>query len=84
LELGGTRDWTTIAAIRELATIARLEPAHAPDIADAFATLARATTDFGDCPWELPLYQEWLTLPHLFPHEKEQLETRLNALPNEE
>jgi tetratricopeptide (TPR) repeat protein len=76
----GPRDWSTIAAIRELGVIGRQEPAHAPDIGEAFAKLALAATTTADCPWEQPLYRAWLSLPHLFPNEKEHLGKRLSAL----
>jgi tetratricopeptide (TPR) repeat protein len=76
----GPRDWTTIAAIRELGAIASHEPAHAPDIAEAFLKLAQSRPSVGACPWEIPLYRAWLELPHLFPNERDALTERLAEL----
>lgn len=76
----GPSDWTTSAAIAVLARLGRENEAIAPDIHDAFQQLADHRPDGGFCCWERNLYAEWLTLPHLFDREREQLEKTLRAI----
>jgi tetratricopeptide (TPR) repeat protein len=78
--LYGPWDWTTCAAIRTLAWIAREEPAHATDVHHAFERLATHAPDEGHWDWLALLYREWQTLPFLFDNERESLRTKEAAL----
>ena len=78
--LHGPQDWATVAAIRVLARLGRENERFAPDIHDAFGLLADHRPDSGDCCWERPLYRAWLSMPHLFPKEREQLEKKLRKI----
>jgi tetratricopeptide (TPR) repeat protein len=78
--LYGPWDWTTCAAIRTLAWIAREEPAHATDVHQAFERLAAHAPDEGHWDWPGVLYKEWQTLPFLFDNERESLRAKEAAL----
>jgi tetratricopeptide (TPR) repeat protein len=79
----GPQDWTTVAAIRALARIGSQHEALAHDIHQAFERLAAQRPDGGYCSWEIPLYQHWLQLPLLFPHEREAFQKKLRELAEE-
>ena len=76
----GPQDWITKAAIHAMARIALDQPAYTLDIHNAFLKLAASRPDKGFCCWEYALYRAWLELPHLFPHEREDMESILRSL----
>lgn len=78
--LYGPWDWTTCAAIRVLAWIAREEPAHATDIHQAFERLEKHVPSEGHWDWIDVLYQHWQTIPCLFDTEREALRAKREAL----
>jgi hypothetical protein len=81
--LHGPQDWATEAAIRVMAWLGRENEAYAPDIHDAFQVLADARPDRGYCSWERTLYSQWITLPHLYPDEREAMERKLKEMDEE-
>jgi hypothetical protein len=82
--LHGPQDWTTVAAIRALARLGRENPAIAPQIGDAFQLLAQNRPNPGGCCWDYALYESWLTLPHLFPKEREDLQAHLKRIQSDQ
>lgn len=78
--LFGPSDWSTVAAIRTLATLAQEEPAHALDIHTCFERLESQRPDAGYCCWLEPLYESWQQLPLLFDNERESLRSKLAEL----
>jgi hypothetical protein len=78
----GPSDWTTQAAIRVLARLARDYEPIAPDIHDAFQQLADHRPDTGYCCWEETLFRCWRDLPHLFPNERQEMDRLLREIEN--
>lgn len=72
--LYGPWDWTTCAAIRALAWIAREEPVHALEIHEAFEKLGQCAPSGGQWDWVGVLYKEWRTLPFLLDEERAALQ----------
>lgn len=82
--LYGPFDWTTIAAIRVLAWIAREERATALDIHHCFETLELNRPEQGYWGWVERLYAEWPSLPFLFDTEREALRRKADELTGED
>ncbi len=78
--LHGPFDWTTTAAIRVLAWIAREERATALDIHKSFELLEQHRPEQGYWGWVEQLYQEWPSLPFLFDQEREELRRKAEEL----
>jgi len=74
--LYGPWDWSTVAAIRVLAWIARDERAYALDIHHAFENLEKHLPTEGHWDWVEVLYDEWQTIPYLFDSEREELKRK--------
>ena len=74
--LYGPFDWTTCAAIRVLAQIAREERAYALDIHRCFEELERHLPTEGHWDWVEVLYREWRALPFLFDRERDELKRK--------
>jgi tetratricopeptide (TPR) repeat protein len=77
--LFGPRDWATQAAIAATARLALEMPAIAVDVGTAFERVGQGTPDEGYY-YQSALYWHWLSLPHLFEAEKEELREKLKAL----
>ncbi|MCC2668491.1 MAG: repeat protein [Armatimonadetes bacterium] len=82
--LHGPQDWATIAAIRALARLGQENEAFSPQIGEAFQLLADHRPEPSYCCWEYPLYQYWVSLPHLFPGEREELHAKLQQIEAED
>lgn len=78
--LYGPCDWTTQAAIRAMAYLAREQEVHAVKISEAFEKLSKYRPNFGFCCWEHTLYSCWVRLPHLYPSERAALADRLREI----
>lgn len=73
----GPRDWITLAAIRTMTRIAQVEPIYASQIHSEFEKLSKSRPDFGDCVWELCLYDNWRTIPGITEEEQAEFNKRV-------
>ncbi|MBX9573440.1 MAG: hypothetical protein K2X77_31355 [Candidatus Obscuribacterales bacterium] len=78
--LYGPCDWTTQAAIRAMAYLAKEQEVYSPKIGEAFEKLSKYRPSFGFCCWEHTLYACWIRLPHLFPSERNAMKDRLREI----
>lgn len=75
--LYGPRDWITLAAIRTLTKVAQSERLYAADVYESFEKLSKCAPDFGDCVWELCLYDNWRTIPGITQEERNEFNKRV-------
>ncbi len=76
----GPRDWATEAAIVTLTRLVEDQPTLAFDIHQQFEKLQAAIPEKGACLYEYTLYYNWLTMPHLFDNEREDLRRILEGI----
>lgn len=80
----GPTDWATLSAIRALTRIAHEEESLSADIGALFQRLMDRAPDNGYCCWLQTLLGHWVTLPHLFDNERQELEQMLRRMESQE